>query len=162
MKKKYLETGRIINTHGVRGEVKIDPWADSPDFLCGIKTFYIDNKPYKVSDCKVHNRFVIAKLDGVDNMDAAVRFKNKIIFADRDDMEIESGAVFLQDLIGLKVLDSETEDEIGTLSDIMELPAGNVYVVSGEREILVPANDVFVKETNADGGYIKVSLIEGM
>ena len=162
MRKQFLETGKIITTHGIRGEVKIEPWADSPSFLCKIKTLYIDSSPVKVASARVHNNFVIAKLEGCDDIDSAVRLKNKIIYINRDDVKIPDGAYFLSDLIGLDAVDSRSGNKIGTLSDILQMPAGNIYVISGSREILVPANPEFVREVNIDGGYVKFSLIEGM
>ena len=162
MRKQFLEAGKIINTHGIRGEVKIDPWTDAPEFFRKIKTLYIDGSPVKIVSARVHKSFVIASLEGVGDMDSALRLKNKLVFINRDDVPLEDGAFFLQDLIGLKALDFETGDEIGTLTDIMENPAGNIYVIKAEREILVPANGPFVKEIDIDGGYIKFTLLEGM
>ena len=162
MRKQFLEAGKIINTHGIRGEVKIDPWTDAPEFFRKIKTLYIDGSPVKIVSARVHKSFVIASLEGVADMDSALRLKNKLVFINRDDVPLEDGAFFLQDLIGLKALDFETGDEIGTLTDIMENPAGNIYVIKAEREILVPANGPFVKEIDIDGGYIKLTLLEGM
>ena len=161
MRKQFLEAGKILNTHGVRGEVKIQPWTDSPSFLCKIKTLYIDSTPVSVVSARVHNGIVISKLDGYDSIDDSLRLKNKIVFLNRDDVTLEEGSYFLQDLIGLKAI-SVTGDDLGVMDDILELPAGNVYVIKGAREILVPANDEFVREVNIDGGYIKFSLIEGM
>ena len=162
MRNQFLEAGKIINTHGVRGGIKIEPWTDSPSDLCKIKTFYIDNRPYKVTSSRAHNAFVISALEGVDTVDDAVKLKNKIIFIDRNDMHLKDGAYFLQDLIGLDAVDFKGGEKLGVLTDIMELPAGNVYVITGDREILVPANAEFVKEIDIDGGKIKFSLIEGM
>ena len=162
MIKQFLEAGKILNTHGIRGEVKIEPWADSPSFLCKMKTLYIDGTPYKPSTSRVHNGLVILKFEGISDIDGALKLKNKIVCINRDDVKLEHGAYFLQDLIGLKAVDNDTGAEIGTMSDILELPAGNVYVIRGDREILVPANEEFVREVNIDGGYIKFHLIEGM
>lgn len=162
MRKQFLEAGKIINTHGVRGDVKIDPWTDSPEFLCKIKTFYINDNPVKVLSSRVHNGFVIAKLDCCESIDDAIKLKNKVFFIDRNDVKLKKGAFFLQDIIGLDAVDFENGEKLGTLADVLELPAGNVYVIKGDREILVPANDEFVKEVNIDGGYIKFRLIEGM
>ncbi len=162
MRKQFLEAGRIINTHGVRGGIKIDPWSDSPADLCKIKTFYIDKNPVKVVTASVHNGFVIATLEGYSSLDDAIRLKNKTIYIDRNDIRLDEGAFFLQDLIGLAAFDIDSGKELGTLVDILELPAGNVYVLKGEREILVPANGGFMKKLDIDGGFIKFSLIEGM
>ena len=161
MKEKYLEAGTIINTHGVRGEVKIESWLDSPEFLRKFKTIYIGGEGVKVRSARVHNGFVIASLEGVDDINAAMTLKNKTIYIDRDDAKLPKGAYFLADIMGAKVV-SDTGEELGVLSEIMERPAHNVYVVKGEREILIPAVPEFILRTDADAGIITVHLIEGM
>ena len=162
MKKQYLEAGRIINTHGIRGEVKVDPWTNSPEILAGFKRFFIDEKPVGVLSARVHRNFVILALEGICDIDTAILLKNKTIYIDRDDAPLSDGEYFLQDIIGLKVLDEKSGAEIGTLSEVIDLPSGAVYVVNGEREILIPAVPEFIKHVDIDGGAVTVSLIEGM
>jgi 16S rRNA processing protein RimM len=161
MKKQYLEAGKIVNTHGVRGEVKIQPWADSAEFLQDFPTIYIDGAPVRVLSSRVHKDCLIAALEGVGDVNDAMRLKNKTVFIDRSDATLEDGSFFIQDIIGASVRD-ESGAELGTLADVLELPAGNVYVVRGAREILVPAVPEFVRKTDADAGVITVRLIEGM
>jgi 16S rRNA processing protein RimM len=161
-RERFLEAGRIVNTHGVRGEVKIAPWADSPDFLTGFEHFYIDGAPVKVLSARIHKGHVIAALDGVSDVGAAIALKNKVVRIDRDCAGLPEGRHFVADLKGLRVVDAGSGEDIGTLADVLALPAGDVYVIDGTREILVPAIPEFVEEVNVDGGYIKVRLIEGM
>lgn len=160
-KKKYIEAGKIVNTHGVRGEVKIQVWLDSPEFLRKFKTLYIDSKPVKLLSGRTHKGFLIAALEGVEDINAAMSLKNKTVFIDRADAKLPKGAYFLQDIIGARVVD-EQGGEIGTLEDILETPASDVYVVRGESEHLIPAVDEFILSTDAENGVITVRLIEGM
>lgn len=160
--KEFLECGQIVNTHGIKGEVKIDSWCDTPDVLADIKTLYIDGAPVRVRSARVHKNCVIAFLDGVDDVNAAVLLKGKVVHASRKDITLPEGQVFMADLIGLKVLDADNGEELGTLCDILTPSVQKVYVVRGKREILIPAVDEFLKEINVDEGYIKVRLIEGM
>jgi len=159
--KKYLEAGIIVNTHGIKGEVKIQPWADSAEFLMKLKTFYIDEKPYKLLTGKIHKDFLIAQLEGVSDVNEAMVLKNKTIFIDRSDVKLPKGTFFLQDIIGATVFD-ESGKELGKLSDVLELPASNVYVVAGEREILIPAVPEFIIKTDVNAGTVVVRLIDGM
>jgi len=161
MKNELLETGKIVNTHGMRGEVKLLPWADSPDFLTKFDHFYIDGSPVKVLSAKVHKGCVIATLEGVNDIDAAIKLKNKIIMIDKKDVQLEEGTYFVADLIGLQAIDSQTGEIIGIISDVISRPASNIYVIDREPEILVPAVPEFVIETNLEAGYIKFRLIEG-
>ena len=161
MRQELLETGQIVNTHGIRGEVKIVPWADSPEFLCQFSTLYIDGAPVKVRSARVHKGNVIALLEGIGDVNAAMCLKNKVVCIHRKDARLPKGAFFLADIIGLDVVD-ENGGKLGVLQDILSPSLQQVYVVKGEREILIPAVPEFILETNVEGGYIKVRLIEGM
>ena len=163
MKERFLEAGKIVNTHGIAGEVKILPWADSPDFLLDFDTIYIDGKPIALLSARVHKNCVLARLEGVEDVNAAMRLRDKTVFIDREDVELEEGAFFLADIMGLEVRDADTGAVLGKIADILTLPASNVYVVKGgETDHMIPAVPEFVVETNVDGGYIRVKLIEGM
>ena len=157
-----LEAGRIVNTHGVRGEIKIQPWADSPDFLAAFEYLYIDGTPQKVLSAKVHKATLIAALEGVTDINTAIKLKGKTVFIDRKNVKLDDGRFFIADLINLNAIDAETGETLGLVSDVLTLPSNNVYVIKGTREILVPAVPDFVIETNITEGYIKLRLIEGM
>ena len=160
-KKQYIEAGRIVNTHGVAGEVKIEVWLDSPQFLKSFKRCFIDRREVKLLSARVHKGFLIVKLEGVEDVNAAMALKGRTVFIDRADARLPKGAFFLQDIIGAAVVD-ESGSEIGKLVDVMETPASNVYMVKGEREHLIPAVPEFILSTDADNGIITVHLIEGM
>ena len=159
--KEFLDCGQIVNTHGVRGEVRIVPWADSPDFLCQFSTLYIDGAPRRVLSGRVHKGSVIVRLDGVDTVEEAMLLRDKTVQIRRADAKLPEGAFFLTDIIGLDVVD-ERGQTLGTLKEVLSPSVQQVYVVEGEREIMIPAVPEFILETNIKGGYIKVRLIEGM
>ena len=161
MKEKYIAAGEIVNTHGVRGEVKIMPWTDTPEFLRAIKTLYIDGGAVRVLASRVHKGALLATLEGVADVNAAMRLKGKRVFIDRDDAHLPAGRFFIQDIIGARVV-TESGEEVGTLREVLDAPAGMVYIVRGETEHLIPAVDEFVLHTDADEGIITVRLIEGM
>lgn len=163
MKSQFLEAGQIVNTHGVQGEVKIVPWCDSPEFLCGFDTFYIDGAPVKVRTARVHKTTVLARLEGVDDVNDAMRLKNKVIHIDRSGVVLPEGRHFIADLIGLTVLDDDTGAALGTIAEVLTPPAHEVYVVQGEgKRYMIPAVDAFLRGTNVDEGWVRVNLIEGM
>ena len=161
MKKEFLEIGKIVNTHGVRGEVKVQPWADSPEFLLGFKTLYLDETPVKVRAGRVHKGMVILALEGVEDVNAAMALKNRVLYMRREDARLPRGSFFLQDILGAKVV-TEAGEELGELADVLDLPGNPVYVVRGAREILIPAVPEFVLRTDAENGVVTVRLIEGM
>ena len=161
MKHQYLEAGKITNTHGVRGEVRITPWADSAAFLRGFRTFYIDGQPVRVLRSRVHKNQLIAQLEGYDDVNAAMTLKNKVIHIDRADAKLPKGRFFLQDLLGMRVV-SDAGEALGELADVLDLPQGSVYVVRGAREILIPDVPEFLLNIDAERGEITVHLLEGM
>ncbi len=161
MKEKFIEAGEIVNTHGVRGEVKIMPWTDTPEFLRAVKTLYVDGKPLKVLSSRIHKGALLAALEGVEDVNAAMRLKGRRVSIDREDAPLAPGSFFIQDIIGARVVD-EAGAVIGTLAEVIDAPAGMVYVVRGESEHLIPAVPEFVLRTDADEGVITVRLIEGM
>ena len=160
-KQQYIEAGKIVNTHGVRGEVKIQVWLDSPEFMRRFKTLYIDSKPVRLLSSREHKGFLIAMLEGVEDINAAMSLKNKTVYIDRADAKLKKGEYFLCDIIG-SLVETENGELVGTLEDILETPASSVYIVRGEAEHMIPAVPEFVLKTDAENGIITVHLIEGM
>ena len=162
MKKPFLEAGQIVSTHGVRGDVKVMPWADDPEFLLDFDTVYLGGKPVRVQSCRVQKTCVLVKLAGIDTVEAASALRDQVVSIDRADAQLPQGSIFIADLLGLPVYDGETL--LGTLAEVMPTPANDVYVVKSEdgQEHLIPAVPEFVLERNVDEGYIRVRLIEGM
>ncbi len=161
MQKRFLEAGRIVNTHGTHGEVKIQPWADSADFLTDFENIYIDGAPLRVINARVHKGFVIAILEGVEDINSAMRLKNKVISIERSSAKLPDGSFFIQDVFGVEVYDSEGL-KLGKVSDVLFMPSHNIYVVTGEREYLIPAVPEFVTDLDIPGGRMTVKLIDGM
>lgn len=165
MPEQYLEVGKVTSTHGVMGEVRVQPWADSPEFLCQFKTLYVDEAhwPIKVERARVHKNMVILKLEGIIDVPSALSMRNAVLYIDRADAKLPKGSFFLADLMGLEVRDAQSGKVLGKIADIMNLPANNVYVVrGGERELLIPAVPQFIAETNVEGGYLRVNMMEGL
>ena len=161
-KKAFIEAGRIINTHGVQGEVKIEVWLDSPQFFKSFRRLTIQGgDELRVLSARVHKDFVIARLEGVEDVNAAMALKNKTVSVRREDAKLPAGAFFLQDILGAQVVD-EDGNAVGELVDVLETPASHVYVVRGETAHLIPAVPEFVKKTDAEAGVVTVHLIEGM
>jgi len=161
MKKQFLEAGKITNTHGVCGNVKVQPWTDSLDFLQSFDVVYIDGAPWRVQDCRPHKYALILKLLGVDNYDDALALKNKVLFIDRNDAILPDGHFFIQDVLGLPVMNAAGQT-LGILAEIQPLPAGELYVVrgAGGEEYLIPNVPRYIVEKNLTAGYIKVAGVE--
>lgn len=166
MKKKFLEIGKIVTTHGVMGEVKVYPWCDTPDFLAEFSRLYLHKgkDPVLVQRARVQKNMVLMKLEGTDTMEAAQALRGQILYADRADMPLEEGEYFIQDLIGLSVKDADTGEEYGVLSDVSQTGANDVYHIQkpGEAEKLIPAIKEVVIQTDIDGGVMKIRPLKGL
>lgn len=163
MQNPYLEAGKIVNTHGIAGEVKLLPWADEPAFLLDFDEIYLDGQPIKVKSARVHKNCVLMKLEGIDDVNAAMRLRDKVVSIARKDAQLEEGAFFLADLMGLEVRDADSGEVLGQITDVLTPPASNVYVVKGGKaQHMIPAVPEFVVETNVAEGFLRVRLIEGM
>ena len=121
MQKPYLEAGKIVNTHGVRGEVRIQPWADDAAFLLGFRTFYIDGAPVHVAHSRVHKGMLVVKFADYDDVNAAMTLKNRVVSIARADVTLPDGQYFQQDLIGIAV-ETDAGEPLGTLREILDLP----------------------------------------
>ena len=156
-----IETGRIVNTHGLRGEVKIEPWADSAEDFCEFERLFIEGVERKIERARVQKRFVIAKLTGIDSIDEAECMKNKVVYVPREDLELGEDEILLSDLVGCRAV-SEDGQELGKITDILTPPGGEVLEIQGEREILVPLNGGFLVDADIEAGVVTLRLIEGM
>lgn len=162
---QYLEVGKVTKVHGIMGEVQVMPWADSPQFLCQFDTLYVDEAhwPIKVERARVHKNMVILKLEGVTDVNSALAMRNAILSIDRKDAKLPEGSFFIADLVGLEVRDAKSGEVLGKIADVLTLPANNVYVVrGGSREIMIPAVDQFIAETNVEEGFVRVNMMEGL
>lgn len=158
MRLPFIEAGEIVNTHGVRGEIKMLPWLDSPEDMCGFTRCRIGGKDYAITACRVQNTCDLLKLEGVDTMEAAQALRGKTVTLYREDMDED--VIFAGDLIGMEVF-SQAE-RIGELTQVLDYPGNQVYVVKGEREYLVPAVKEFILSTDLEANRMEVKLLEGM
>ena len=158
MKLEFLEAGEIVSTHGVRGEMKVLPWADGPDFLCEFDRVRIAGKDYPVESCRVQKTCNLLKIEGVDTMEAAQAMRGKTVEIYRCDAP--EGLIFAAELMGMTVL-CEGE-EIGKITDVLDYPGNKVYVVKGEKSYMIPAVKAFILNTDIDGNRMDVKLLEGM
>ncbi|NLA77064.1 MAG: 16S rRNA processing protein RimM, partial [Clostridiales bacterium] len=144
MVKQYLEVGKIVGTHGIKGEVRVQPWCDSPEFIRQFKTLYYSPdgaSPVKVLSCRPHGNVAIILLDGVGTVEEAAALRSKLLYMNRDDAKLEKGDYFISDLISCRVYDADTGRFYGTLTDVSETGANDVWHITddGGTEYLIPA-----------------------
>lgn len=165
MQKQFLEAGKIVNTHGVTGEVKVQSWCDSPEVLLDFDTLYLSpSEPVKVLKAYVHKNCVILRLEGVNTCEAAEALKNKVLYLNREDVELPEDLVFIQDILGLPVFDARTGETIGKLRDVNQGAGHDLYIIQrdGKPDALIPACKPFLKDIDLEKGVITVETIEGL
>lgn len=158
MKLPFIEAGEIVTTHGVRGEMKILTWLDSPEDLCDFDRCRIDGREYKIENCRVQKTCNLLKVNGVDTMEAAQAMRGKIVELFRED--ISDDVIFGAELLGVEVFHGDML--VGKIEDVLDYPGNQVYVVRGEHEYMIPAVKAFVSSTDLDANRMQVNLIEGM
>lgn len=166
MRQKFIETGKIVGTHGVRGELRAEPWSDSPEFLKSLKNLYTDGGKTKLPlvSSRVHKGQVLLKLQGVDTVEQADALRGKVLWLDREDVTLEPGRFFLQDLIGLKALDGNTGREYGVLKEVIPTGANDVYRIrnSAGKDFLFPAVSHMIKQIDLEQETIWLLPIPGI
>ena len=163
MKLEYIKVGRVVNAHGIRGDLRVQPMGQPPDFLTQFRTLYLDGQPVHPESCRVHKSLVLLKLPGIEDMDSALAMKGKVLSIRRDDARLPEGVFFDDELLGLQVVDADTGDSLGELKEVLHYPAHNLYRVVGRREYLIPAvQDVFIVSTDLNANEMRVHMLEGL
>ena len=165
--KEYLEIGRITSPHGVRGEVKTEVWADSPESLTGVKTVYMGSDgsgPAEVECVRPHGGRLLIKLKGVDDADAANALRGRVLYARRESIYLPPGSCFIEDLKELRGVDADTGRDYGKVSDVISTGANDVYVLRDDtgRERLIPAISQVVLEKDFERGIMLIRPLRGL
>lgn len=156
MKQAYLECGKIINTHGFRGTVKLENRCDSPEILASLKRVWFREadgsyRPCRVLHASVQKQFVLATLEGIEDEECANRLRETVLYAAREDIPMPDGSNFIVDIIGLPVKDVDTGVALGTVVDIDTRGVRDLYIVENEKgRFMVPAVEQFIVKVDVD------------
>ena len=167
MIKQYLEIGEITGTHSIHGEVRVNPWADSPEFLKKFKTLYFDetgSRALKIKSARPHGNVCLLKIEGIDTVEEAQKLRGKILYMKRSDAKLPKNSYFIAELIGCMVFDAD-DDKIcyGELTDVSETGANDVWHITKEgREYLIPAIPEVVIETDVGNNRIAIRPLKGI
>ena len=161
---KLIETGKIVSVFGIKGEVKVQPWCDDPELLCELETlYYKSGTPVEIEHARVAKNIVVMKIKGVDTPEDAAKLRGKVLYMDRDDVELEEGTFFVQDLLGLEVKDAASGQVYGKLTDVRNTGANDIYTVSdGQKEYLIPAIPSVIEKTDIESGVMLINVIDGL
>lgn len=166
MQKKYLEAGKITGTHGVKGELRVQPWCDSAEFLASFSTLYLDGgaAPVRVVSARVQKQHVLMVLEGVDAVEKADALRDRVLYLDRDDARLPAGRYFMQDLLGLDVYDADTFIYYGSLTEVLRTGANDVYQITSQdhKNYLIPAVPAFIREIDLEKGKMLIQPVKGI
>ena len=166
MQKKFIETGKIVGTHGVRGEMRVQAWCDSLKIFTYYKKLYLDSNGdsvLKISSSRVHGNVCLIKVDGVDTVESAESLRGRVLYIDRKDIKLEKGQFLIDDIIGCSVIDADTDVKYGTVSDVSQTGANDVWhIINDGREYLMPNIPQFVKSVDIENSVIFVTPIKGV
>ena len=163
MELESITAGRVVNTHGVRGEIKILPQGVEPELLLDCKTLTVGGTVYAVTAGRVHKGCLLAKLAGVDDMDAALALKGRAVTVRRGDLRLPAGEYLDAELVGLAVRDAATGEPLGTVEEVLTYPAHKIYAVrGGADEYLIPAVPAFIAGVDLKSGTMDIHVWEGM
>ena len=163
MKKKYFSIGKILNTRGITGELKVQSWMDSLDDFCSVSKMFLnlDNPPLEIDNMRIYKSNVLLKIKSINSKEEAEKLKNKIIYAFREDIPLMENRYFIEDLKGCTVIDNNNKNIYGILKDVVNNGAGDIYVIKNEknREYLIEGT---ISDINLDNEKIYISPIEGV
>lgn len=164
--KQYLEIGKINNTHGLRGEVKMLMWCDGIDYIKQLKTVYLDDKgkkPLTLVSARQQKNVAILKFAEITNIDSAEELKNRILYCNRDDAVIDDDAHYLADIIGCAVVDVDTNEKYGKIVDVLNYGASDIYDVElNGKHTLIPAIDDVVVEIDTENQTVRIKPMKGL
>lgn len=165
MLKKYLEIGRIVGTHGVRGEMRVECWANSPDFLRKFKRLYLDNGETELSvSCRPHKNIALMTVKGVSSIEEADKLRGRILYIDRGDVRLGEGEHFVQDIIGLTVTDADNGAVYGEIKDVLKTGSNDVYEMKAPdgRLFYIPVIPDIVDRLDFEAGAAYIHPMKGL
>ncbi len=159
-----IEFGKIVNTHGLKGEVKVYSYTDNEKKILKLKKVYIRGKEYKVESMRLQKQMFLMKLQGVDDIDQTKNIMNEMCFREVEKNESnDDEGYFIKDLVGIEVVDLEG-NIIGTLKEVFRTGANDVYEVVDEnnKSIYLPAIKKVIKSIDISSRKMTVELMEGL
>lgn len=163
--KPFLEAGQVTGTHGVHGELRVMPWCDSPEAYARLRTLYWDKngqQPVRVRS-RVHKHMALTMAEGVDTVEAAAALRGRILWLRREDMPLPPGRYFVQDLIGCRVLDVDSGEDYGAVTDVSHIGSGDIYHLDYHgREVLIPAIPDIVCRVAPEENRIEIRPMKGL
>lgn len=161
--KNLIDVGEIVNTHGLRGEVKVNVRTDAPEVFEIFEELYLKGEKHEVQSVRYQKNCVLLKLSGIDDVDEAEKYRGQILYAEKEIFsELPEDTYLVADIIGLTLKDADTE--YGVITDVITTGSNDVYTVKGGdgKYIYVPAIKSVIKEINISEGFVMVEMPKGL
>lgn len=165
MRKQYLEAGKIVGTHGIRGEMRMECWCNTPAFLSKFKRLYLDKGAKEMSvSCRPHKNIVLLTVKGVGSIEEADTYRGKILYLNRDDVHLQKGEHFIQDIIGLSVTDAENGTVYGTVADVLRTGSNDVYEMKDKdgKQFYIPVIPDIIQRLDFETGAVYIHPMKGL
>ena len=161
---ELIETGKVVGTHGIAGEVKVQAWADSPEIMLDFEYVYIEGHRFNIEYARIHKNNILYKLFGIDNLNKAELLRNKIIYVERSFFSLKEGEFFIKDLLTLNVVDADTGKNYGVITDVLKTGANDVYELTDSDGIIrmIPAIKQVIIETDIENKIMKIRPLNGL
>ena len=158
--------GEIVSAVGIKGEVKVKCYTSSPERFSGLDFVFCEEKKTRIEKAGTKGNMAVLKLEGISDRNQAEEMRGTGLYIMEDDLEeLPEDTYYVKDLVGLKVISDEDNEEVGEISDVIQNTAQDIYVIKGESfkgDVMVPAVKEFIREVNVGSGYIRIKFIEGM
>ena len=166
MKQKYLKIGKIVGSHGIKGMVRVECWCDSPDFLCKFKRLFTaenNDSELKIEKASAHKNIALLKIKSIDTIEQAEEMRGTVLYIFRDDAKLEKGRYFIEEIIGCKVFDKNSDEYYGIISDISPTGANDIWhIKNDDKEYLFPSVPIFVFNVDIDNEKVYIDPPKGI
>ncbi len=165
MSDRYLEIGKIVGVHGIKGEVKAEVWADYPEFIKKFNLLYLNQgkTELKKKSIRIHKKMALVTIEDINTPEEAAKLRGEVLYIDKSDVNLPKDIYFIADLIGLKVIDANTSEYYGVIEEVFNTGANNVYrIINEEKEFLFPAVKPMIDSTDLEEGVVRVKPIPGI
>ena len=161
-----MEAGKIVSLHGIKGEMRLKPWSDDAAFLKQFRFVYMSaqgGEKTRLLSARAHGNVTLIKLEGVDTPEQAEKMRGQVLYIKKSDVHLPAGSFFISDVIGLRVLDEATGEQLGVVSDVESYPANDVWhVKTPTGAVLIPHVPAIVKKVDIDEGFVSIFKMKGL
>lgn len=167
MAKEFLEAGKIVSTHGLKGEMRLQPWSDDASFLSSFESVFLDEngeREVRIISAKAHKNICLLRLEGIDSIEKAEALRNNIIYIKKSSATLEEGSFFIDDIIGIDIIDEQSGETLGVVSDVQPYPANDVWFVKtpADKQVLIPNVPAVVKKVSLEDNCAYICKMKGL